>query len=135
MGLIVKAGRVPITVGDDTVYIKSRMDWGTKKRLEGAVMQFDMATGDIRPDIGGYSIALMQEMIVGWEGPGFMDDETGKPTPCTRANITAFGDDAAIANEVFTELGKRFPLEKVLGIEQAGDAGKKDITADGSTDG
>lgn len=121
MGRFVKTTRVPLHFGDDTVYIKDKMDWGTRKRLEGVLTRIDAATGEVRPDIGAYSIALMQEMIVGWEGPGFMDDETGKPVPCTHANILAFDKDDPVVGEVLNELGRRFPLTEEGEDEKKGD--------------
>ena len=87
--------RVPVTVGENTVYIRAKMSAGTKALLEdeikrgGTVRRKEGEETVVEAEVSGfgsYEMLLRIHNIVAWEGPDFVDAD-GKPIPCTRANI------------------------------------------------
>ena len=107
--------RVAVTLGENTVYIKAKMSAGTKALLEDEIKA--SGTGRVRggdaPDediemsgFGSYGMLLRIHNIVAWEGPDFTD-ASGKPIPCTRANIERLDPDDPLVEAVREEIGKR----------------------------
>lgn len=67
--------REPVAVSDEegnTIYIRPKMNYGTRNRVLSAAAHFSMGSGsEGEIDVGGYNIALLRENIVKWEGPIF----------------------------------------------------------------
>jgi hypothetical protein len=98
--------RVPVTLGENTVYIRARMSVAVQARV-----QDELAVREGSPEaglsgIGSYTLALLVHNIVGWEGPDFVD-AAGKPVPCTRANIERLDPDTELLQMVRDEIGAR----------------------------
>lgn len=103
--------KVPVTVGDNTIYIRPKMSAGIKAQVEDELA----ATGvsGVRESVemaglGSYSLAILVHNIVGWEGPAF-EDEAGNPIPCTRRYIEMLDLDEPLVEAVRNEIGKRNP--------------------------
>lgn len=107
MPKFVSTERVPVQVEGDpnTIYIKPKMDYGTRQRVmsAGAHMKQGEAGGDPTADfdLGAYNIALLTENVVGWEGPQL---DTLK---CTPANILSIDPDDPLLEAVLKEINDR----------------------------
>lgn len=84
MSAFVDTSRVAVTEGTSTIYVKRKMDFGTKCRVEDTLTQMAIKNGavdNIRYTIGAQKLALAIHNIVGWEGPEFGG------LACTEENI------------------------------------------------
>jgi len=95
--------KVPVTLGENTIYIRAKMDGRTK-----AAVQDEMRARGFRSDdnveisgIGSYRLALLVHNVVAWEGPAFAG------VPCKRANIELLDPDEPLVELVAEEIGKR----------------------------
>ena len=100
--------RVPVTLGQNTVWIKAKMDLGTR-----AAVQDEIRASGIKVEqdiemhgIGSYRMALMRHNIVAWEGPDFLDGN-GNPVPCSRQNISRLDPNEPLVEAVADEIGRR----------------------------
>ena len=102
---VTEAGEInpaSVTPDMDVIYIRPRMDFGTKNRVQAralAVAAADPRAG--RVDVGSYQIALATENIVGWQGPGF----EGKP--CNAKMIAALDPDDTLLKAALQAIGER----------------------------
>lgn len=108
MPKFVSTERVPVQVEGDpnTIYIKPKMDYGTRQRVSGTAARFRAttesgATPEAEFDLGAYNIALLTHNIVGWEGPDFEGVE------CTPENIERLDPDDALLDEVLRQINDR----------------------------
>jgi hypothetical protein len=106
--MFVTRDRVPITLGENTIYILPKMDLGTKNRLMDELTRIEGAKAGSGADVsflmGRYMMALAEANIIGWEGPDF------EGTPCTPANIQRLDPDEPLVDEVIEEIGRRNPM-------------------------
>lgn len=74
---------VAVTIGDNTIYVKRKMDFGTKSAVEDELIDIHSVPGGMVSErhLGAYNVALLVHNIVSWTGPAF----TG--TACTPENI------------------------------------------------
>lgn len=110
--MFVDKKRVPISDGKgNTIYIRAKMGYGIKNRVAGkaASVSTDGKSADVDVDVGAYQIALLVLNVLGWEGPDFVDEETGKPVPCTPENIELADSDEPLWAEVLEEIARRNP--------------------------
>lgn len=103
---------IPVTDGTNTIYIRSRMDYGAYARVESELSAFQMnlkqveayakkggkkgkrngtaPTEDIKVTAqvtkSAQELALLKENVKKWEGPAFQDG-SGRPIPCSRENV------------------------------------------------
>jgi hypothetical protein len=109
MAMFVTPGsRVPVTLDGNTIYIKSKMDAGTKAAVENEISASratDLKEMEISK-LGAYSLALLTYNIVAWEGPAFLD-EKGVPVPCNKLNISRLDLDEPLVEMVREEIGQR----------------------------
>jgi hypothetical protein len=110
MGKFISKERVGISEetpkGTNTIYICSKMDYGTKNKVIGEAARISGDAPEV--DVGAYQTALLVHNVRGWEGPDFKD-EHGRPIPCTRANIEALDPDDALVGRVLEEIAARNP--------------------------
>lgn len=99
---------VPVTLGQNTIWIKAKMDLGTR-----AAVQDEIRASGIKVEqdlemhgIGSYRMALMRHNIKRWEGPDFLD-ENGNPVPCSRENISRLDPNEPLVEKVAEEIGLR----------------------------
>ena len=100
-----------ITPETDVVYIKPKMDFGTRQRVIGAGARFEQqgktkgrqADPSLSFDVGAYQIALLVHNIKRWEGPSF------KGVPCSPENIEQIDADDPLAKRVLEEIALRNP--------------------------
>jgi hypothetical protein len=110
MFVIVRSGeRVPMTIGENTIYILPKMDLGTRNRLMDELAHIEQASGSkTAPSmafaLGRYMTALAVTNIVAWEGPAF------EGMLCTEANIRLLDPDEPLVDMALAEIGKRNPL-------------------------
>jgi hypothetical protein len=68
---------VPDESGENIIYIRPRMKWGVKNRVQGtaARIQMDMNAGKplVLVTTAAYQVALMLNNIIRWEGPALKD--------------------------------------------------------------
>ena len=89
---------VPVTFGENTIIVKSKMGFGAKQRVQGASIKFDLndvAAGGVPEatlDLGAGNLALLRENIIGWDGPAF-EDARGKTKPVTAHTIDQMIED------------------------------------------
>jgi len=100
--------RVPVTVGPNTVFIRSKMDLGTR-----AAVQDEIRASGIKVEqememrgIGSYRLALLRHNVLAWEGPDFLDPN-GHPIPCSRQNIALMDPNEPLVEAVAEEIGRR----------------------------
>lgn len=90
MDAFVDTSKVEVTDGDNKLYIKRRMDFGTKCRVEDTLTQMALKNGEmdnIRFTLGAQKLALAIHNIVAWSGPDFVG------VPCTQENIERLDPD------------------------------------------
>lgn len=90
MSAFVDTSKIEITDGTNTFYIKRRMDFGTRCRVEDTMTQMAMKNGaveSIQLTIGAQKLALAIHNIVGWKGPDFAG------VACTPENIERLDPD------------------------------------------
>ena len=99
---------VPVSVPEDPdniIYIKAKMDYGTKQRVQQAMLQVTLgqaSTPSAMPlDMGAYNIALLVHNIVRWDGPAFAG------VSCTPANIERLDSDEPLVEAVLAEINRR----------------------------
>lgn len=99
---------VAITEGDNTIYIKPKMDFGTRNAVIGAAAHVDFSDGkpEAGMDIGSYQTALLELNIVGWSGPAF------EGVPCTAVRIRRLDPDEPLVVRVLEEIAARNPPGK-----------------------
>jgi hypothetical protein len=101
------SAKVPVTLDGNTIYIRAKMDAGTRALVQNEIA----ATNNVGKDteitgLGSYSLALLVRNIVDWEGPAFMD-EKGQKREVSRANISMLDLDDPLVELVREEIGKR----------------------------
>jgi hypothetical protein len=100
--------RVAVTDGQNTVYIRAKMDAGRRAQVldEMRMRGFDgeVKTGELS-GLGSYQMLLRVHNVVAWEGPDFLDAH-GKPVPCTRANILLLDPTTPLYELVGTRIGE-----------------------------
>lgn len=106
MPMFVTRERVPVTVGENTIYILPKMDLGTRNRLMNEIAKVEKGSGDTVYQLGTYMMMLAEANIVAWEGPAFGD------TPCTPANIRRLDPTEPLVDAVLEEIGQRNPQER-----------------------
>lgn len=97
--------RVPVSLDGNTIYIRAKMSMAVTARVND---EFSLVAGrgEGLAGMGSYSLALLVNNIVAWEGPAFTG-ESGKPIPCTRANIELLDPDDPLVAAVREEIGNR----------------------------
>ena len=113
---------VPVSVPEDPdniIYIKAKMDYGTKQRVQQAMLQVTLgqaSTPSAMPlDMGAYNIALLVHNIVRWDGPAFagagyhelLADPAFAGVSCTPANIERLDSDEPLVEAVLAEINRR----------------------------
>ena len=102
------SARVPVTLGENTVYIRAKMDAGTKAQVSDEVrargVDGETDSREVR-GLGSYRMLLMIHNIVDWEGPDFCD-EKGVKVPCTRANIRRLDPTGPMFDAVGERIGE-----------------------------
>lgn len=127
--MFVDKKRVPISDKEgNTVYIRAKMGYGVKNQVAGraSAVSVNGKGTEVEVDVGAYQTALLVLNVVGWDGPDFVDEETGKPIPCTPENIEFADSDEPLWAEVLEEIAKRNPQGRPdPNSEAAGSSGLK----------
>jgi len=109
-------GRVAI----DVIYIRPKMDYGTRQRVVGAAAKLTQSPApqgnrrqrraqraqkkqeqNVDFDVGAYQIALLVQNVLGWDGPSFAG------VACTPANIERLDSDNPLVQMVLKEIAER----------------------------
>lgn len=102
--MFVADNRVPVTdERGNTVYIRAKMDFGTRNKVIGAVARVhpNGEGAETEMDLGAYNTALLTQNILAWEGPDF------NGVPCTAANIARLDPDEPLVDQVLAEINTR----------------------------
>lgn len=95
-----------ITTETDVIYIRPKMDYGTRQRVIGAATKVTAqkakssrrkATQDVTVDVGDYQIALLVHNVLGWAGPSFQG------VACVAQNIEKLDSDFPIVAAVIQD--------------------------------
>lgn len=115
--MFVNGQPVDVTVGENTIVIKPKMDLGTKNRCMDALTAIGRENGEteMAVHLGAYQVALMSENITAWRGPAFVG------IPCTPANIAKLDPDEPLVEATLEAIVARNPLQKESAIEKKGD--------------
>lgn len=110
----------------DVVWIKSRMDYGTERKVMSALSKIKMAQGDEAPhgevDLASQNFVLLQHNIIRWQGPGF-DGRKFSPEALAELN-----SDDALMERALEEINKRnLPKQK------EGEGASPNLPSDGET--
>lgn len=98
--------RVPVTLGENTIYVKAKMDMGTRALLEDEIRTNGKAVDEAElRGLGSYRLLLLVHNIVDWEGPGFADAQ-GRKVPCSRENIKRLDPNEPICAMVAERIGE-----------------------------
>lgn len=115
----------PIDLGEgDVVHIRRRMSYGQQRALASLFTGTEASAG-----LREYLAALLEQNIVRWDGPGFVDVD-GNPMPITRDSIDAL--DSSVADLLVEEIGQRNPNESarpLIGTASAGSSPTRSSTA------
>lgn len=106
-----------ITSEMDVMFIRPKMDYGTRQRVIGAASKLvdkkiegnrherraarKAGKKDVDVDIGAYQLALLAQNILGWQGPSFAN------VSCVPANIERLDTDEPLVAMVLKEIGER----------------------------
>jgi hypothetical protein len=95
--------RVPVTDGQNTIYIKARMDIDTRAAVQNEVRaaENEVTEETVVSHIGSYRRAMLLHNIVAWEGPAFAG------IPCTRENIGRLDPQEPLIVKVAQEIGRQ----------------------------
>jgi hypothetical protein len=106
--MFVNGAAVEVTVGENTICIRPKMDFGTKNCCMDALAAIGRENGEteMAVHLGAYQVALMAENILAWRGPAFVG------VPCTAANIAKLDPDEPLVELVLEEIVARNPLNK-----------------------
>lgn len=108
--MFVDTTRVAVTEGENTIYIKPKMDYGTRNAILGAAADARLdAKGNVsapKIEVGRYQNALLVHNIVAWEGPAFAT------VVCTPANILRLDPDEPLVVKVLEEIARRNPQKQ-----------------------
>ncbi len=103
---------IPITLDDDTVpfekrdiiWIKSKMDVGTRRAVGRALSTTTMGAGGVMQaelDLAGSNVALLENNITRWQGPGF------EGVPFTREALSRMDPDDPLLDKALQEINRR----------------------------
>lgn len=98
----------PITVGENTMHIRAKLDYGAESRFMDRLRQI-VGEGSLFDHLNEANRALMELCIVRWEGPAFLD-AGGKPIPPTPEQIARLDPDEPLVEAVLREVNRRNPL-------------------------
>lgn len=120
--MFVNGQPVPVTVGENTIMIRTKMDFATKNRCMDALTAIGRDDGetDVAVHLGAYQTALLAENILAWNGPAFVG------VPCTSTNIGRLDPDEPLVAHVLVEIVRRNPLQAEAVVE------KKDVMSGGA---
>lgn len=102
-----------LTPDVDVVFIRTKMDYGTRQRVVGAAAKMQQTQGggrgkarrgkapEMEFDVGQYSIALLRFNVLGWNGPSFAG------VSCTPENIERLDPDEPLVQKVLDVIGER----------------------------
>jgi hypothetical protein len=93
----------------DAIFIKPKMDFGTKQKVMSAAFQISSGGAGIEVSkgmnldiqFGAIQTALLIHNIVKWSGPSFKD------VPCKPENIQRLDPDEPLVEKVLRELDQR----------------------------
>lgn len=103
--------RVPVTLDGNTIWIRAKMSVKEKARIESEFSVIKEQAGDdaqstATTSLGLYSMVLLIENIVAWEGPAFVNAQ-GRPIPCNRVWIEKLDPHEPLIEMVREEIGLR----------------------------
>lgn len=115
--------RVSVTDGRNTVYIRAKMDMGTRAAVQNEIRASGIKTESELEvhGIGAYRLALLHHNVLAWEGPDF------DGVPCNRTNIDRVDPTEPLWDLVADEIGQR--------NEKAESPDPNSLAPSGSTDG
>lgn len=122
---IAKAG-VPVTDGENTIYIREKMNVEIKGKVMSQALSSQMTGGDmsVSMDIGAWTLAILVNNILNWDGPAF------EGVRCTPANIGMLDPDEPLVLKVLAEIDRRNPAPKSEAEEKKSTiAGAPSLTA------
>lgn len=110
MPMFVVSERVAVSVdGENVIHIRGKMDLGTKNRVSGALMEIGAGEDggvEVSGNLAAYNMTLLEENILGWEGPAFAGIE------CSPANIARLDPDEPLVERVIEEIARRNPVRQ-----------------------
>lgn len=110
----IDTSKVAVTVDEDTIYVRRKMDFGTKNLVGDTIARIQLRDGAVDTVIvtnGAYNFALMTHNIVGWEGPAFANGN-GKPVACTPENISRLDPDLPVVQRALDKIKELNPLQR-----------------------
>jgi hypothetical protein len=90
MSAFIDTSKIEVRDGENVIWVKRAMDYGTQCRVQDTLTQMALKNGqpgNIHITIGAQNLALAVHNIVGWSGPDFVDPITSQPVACTPENI------------------------------------------------
>lgn len=110
---------VAVQDGPNTIYVKAKMDFGTKTAVMDALQELttrDGTTPNVALHFGAYQVALLQHNVTGWSGPAFQG------VPCTPDMIARLDPDEPLVQKALEEIARRNPMSGGTAAE------KKELT-------
>jgi hypothetical protein len=102
-----------ITPETDVIFIRPKMDFGTRQRVIGAATKLTAAKGgkpkrgkkaanpEASFDVGAYQVALLVHNVLAWSGPSFVG------VACTATTIEQLNPDESLVARVLEEVAER----------------------------
>lgn len=97
-----------ITPDMDVMYIRRKMDFGTRQKVISAAVAIAGGSG-MEIDVGAFQLALAQYNILDWSGPSFAG------VVCTPKAIARLDPDAPLLQAVLASIGERNPAGEMFG--------------------
>jgi hypothetical protein len=107
MSRFVQGERVPVSDGQDTIWILPKMNFAQREQAEDAIRRISASTtaaAGVEVNVGAYRIALLRINVVAWEGPGF------DGMKCTPEQVEQLDPDDPLLEKVMQEIAQRNPL-------------------------
>lgn len=123
-----------ITADMDVVFIRPKMDYGTRQRVLGSAAKLIQGkagnrkqrraaaaakkrsdANDVQFDIGAYQIALLAHNILAWQGPAFAGHA------CVAASIETLNPDEPLVQRVLQEISDRNTDPNAASADDEGD--------------
>lgn len=119
--MFVTQEKVAVTLDGNTIYIRNKMDYGTRSRVLNAAASLD---GDkSKVSIGAYQLALLQENITGWDGPDFAG------VPYSREAVEQLDPNEPLVEKVLEQINIRNTRAEVVDPKSTINTGDLRLTA------
>lgn len=100
-----------VTVGADTVWVRTRLDFGRQSAFMDELRAVVGSSADLFAHLGSLNLALMAHLVARWEGPAFRDAQ-GNTIPCTPEMIRRLDPEDPLVEATLRAVNRYNPLTR-----------------------